>query len=132
MKHLKYQMDHALYQILTFILRKLQKKYGTFTDPLIRIYVNKKENSITFRIKKGFNLNFLTPETTTLLGSTKGKITKDKNGKSMPHLEINEVLLVDCNIVNNDYQQDSRVLCTFVGNKSFGQLLDISLKNYKF
>ena len=50
----------------------------------------------------------------------------------MPHLEINEVLLVDCNIVNNDYQQDSRVLCTFVCNKSFGQLLDISLKNYKF
>ena len=68
----------------------------------------------------------------TLLGSTKGKITKDKNGETMPHLEINEVLLVHCNIVNNDYQQDSRVLCTFVGNKSFGQLLDISLKNYKF
>ena len=68
----------------------------------------------------------------TLLGSTKAKITKDKNGETMPHLEINEVVLVHCNIVNNDCQQDSRVLCAFVGNKSFGQLLDISLKNYKF
>ena len=48
----------------------------------------------------------------------------------MPHLEINEVVLVVCNIVNNDYQQDSRVLYTFVLNKSFGQLLDISLKNF--
>ena len=50
----------------------------------------------------------------------------------MPHLEINEVILVHCNIVNNDYQQDSRVLYTFVPNKSFGQLLDISPKNVIF
>ena len=68
----------------------------------------------------------------TLLRSTKGNTAKDKNGETMSHLEINEVVLVHCNIVNNDYQQDPRVLCTFVGNKSFGQLLDILLKNYKF
>ena len=49
-----------------------------------------------------------------LLGSTKNKLTKDKNGENMPHLEIPEVVLVHCNIVNNDYQQDSRVYCTFV------------------
>ena len=52
-----------------------------------------------------------------LLGSTKNKITKDKNGENVPHLEITEVVLVHCNIVNNDYQQDSRVLYTFVPNK---------------
>ena len=52
-----------------------------------------------------------------LLGSTKNKINKDKNGKNMPHLEITEVVLIHCNIVNNDYQQDSRVLYTFVPNK---------------
>ena len=54
-----------------------------------------------------------------LLGSTKNKITKDENGKNVPHLEITEVVLVHCNIVNNDYQQDSSILYTFVLNKSF-------------
>ena len=67
-----------------------------------------------------------------LLGSTKNKITKDKNGENLPHLEITEVILVHCNMVNNDYQQDSRVLYTFVLNKSFGSLLDISPSNHIF
>ena len=67
-----------------------------------------------------------------LLGSTKRKITKDQNGENVPHLEITEVVLIHCNIVNNDYQQDSRVLYTFVPNKSFGQLLDILPKNFIF
>ena len=67
-----------------------------------------------------------------LLGSTKNKIIKDKNGENVPHLEIKEVLLVHCNIVNNDYQQDSRVLYTFVPNKPFGSLLEISRTNYIF
>ena len=60
-----------------------------------------------------------------LLGSTKSKVRKDKNGKKVPNLEITEVVLVYCNIVNNEYQQDSRVLFTFVPSKSFGQLLNM-------
>ena len=67
-----------------------------------------------------------------LLGSTKDKITEDKNGENLPHLEITEVVLVHCNMVNNDYQHDSRVLYTFVPNKSFGSLLDISFFNHIF
>ena len=67
-------------------------------------------------------------ETMKLLESTKNKITKDKNGENVPHLEITEVILVYC--VNNDYQQDSRVLYTFVPNKSFGRLLEISPTNH--
>ena len=67
-----------------------------------------------------------------LVGSTKNKITKDKNGENVPHLEITEVLLVHCNMVNNDYQQDSRILYTFFPNKSFGSLLDISPSNHIF
>ena len=67
-----------------------------------------------------------------LLGSTKNKITKDKNGENVPHLEITEVVLVHCNIVNNDYQHHSRVLYTFVPNKSFGSLLEISPTNHIF
>ena len=68
------------------------------------------------------------PETMKLLGNTKSKINKDKNGENVPHLEITEVVLIHCNIVNNDYQQNSRILYTFVPHKSFGQLLDISSK----
>ena len=67
-----------------------------------------------------------------LLGSTKSKITKDENVENVPLSKITEAVLVHCNIVNNDYQQDSRVLYTFVPNKSFGQLLDISPKNVIF
>ena len=90
------------------------------------IYVNKIENRITFKIKTGYYLELLTPETMKLLGSTKSKITKDENGENVPYLEIL------CNVVNNSYQQNSRVLYTFVPNKSFGQLLDISPKNFIF
>ena len=67
-----------------------------------------------------------------LLGSTENKITKNKNDENVPHLEITEVVLVYCNIVNNDYQEDSRVLYTFVPNKPLGSLLEISPKNHIF
>ena len=80
----------------------------------MQIYVNKIENRITFKIKNGYSLGLLTPETIKLLGSTENKITKDKNGENLCHLEITEVILVHCNIVNSNYQQDSRVLYTFV------------------
>ena len=74
----------------------------------------------------------MAPETVKLLGSTKNKITKDANGENLPHLEITKVVLTHCNIVSNDYHQDSRVIYTLVPNKSFGQLLDISSKNLTF
>ena len=67
-----------------------------------------------------------------LLGSTKNKITKDKNGENVPHIEITEAVLVHWNVVNNVYQQDSRVLYFFVPNKPFGSLLDISPTNHIF
>ena len=109
------------------------KKHGeNINKPPIQIYVNKIENRITFKIKNGYALELLTKETMKLLGSTENKITKDKNGENVPHLEITEVVLVHCNIVNNDYQQDSRVLYTFVPNKPFGSLLEISPTNHVF
>ena len=67
-----------------------------------------------------------------LLESTKSNTTKDKNGENVPHLDINEVVLVHCNIVINDYQHNLRVLYTFIPNKSFGELLDISHNFYLF
>ena len=108
------------------------KKHGENTDkPSVQIYVNKIENRVTFKIKNGYSRELITPETMKLLESTKNKITKDKNRENVPHLEITEVVLVHCNIAN-DYQQNSRVLYTFVPNKPFGSLLEISQMNHNF
>ena len=96
-------------------------------NPSIKI-----ENRITFRIKNGYSLELLTPETMRLLGSTENKISKDKNGKNLLHLEIAEVVLVHCNIANNNYQKDSNFLHTFVLNKPFGSLLEISPADHIF
>ena len=109
------------------------KKHGENTNkPSVQIYVNKIENRVTFKIKNGYSLELLTPETMKLLGSTKNKITEDKKDENVPHLKITEKVLVHCNIVNNDYQQDTRVLYTFVPNKPFGSLLEISPTNHIF
>ena len=112
-----------------YILKKQEEKTD---NPSIRIYVNKTENRITFRIKIGYYLELLMSELLKLFGSTKSMIMKDENGENVAHLEITEVVLVHCNIVNNDYQQDSRILYIYFSNKSFGQLLHISLKNFIF
>ena len=114
MKSLSYLMDHILFKYQDYF----KKKHETVTDnPSVLIYVTKIENRITFIIKTGYYPELLTRETMKLLGSTKGKITQDENGENMPHLEITEVVLVHCNIVNNYYQHDSRVLNTFVPDK---------------
>ena len=105
------------------------KKHGeNIYNPSIRRYVNKIENRISFKIKTRYYLELLTYETLKLLGSTENKITKDKIGDNVPHFYIIEEVLVYCNIVNNDYQQDSKVLYTFVPNKPFGNLFEISSK----
>ena len=85
---------------------------------------------IAFKIKTDYSLELLMPQTMKLLESNKSKISKMKMVK-IP-LEITEVLLIHCNIINNDYQQNSRALNTFIPNKSLGQLLDISRKNFIF
>ena len=109
------------------------KKHGENIDkPSVQIYVNKIKNRITFKIKDGYNLELLTSETMKLLRSTENKITKGKNGENVPHVEIREVVLVHCNIVNNNYEQDSSVLYTFVPNKPCGRLLEISPANHTF
>ena len=133
MKNLNYLMDHISVSDIQNYFEYIFKKYGEKTvNPSIRIYINKIENRITFQIIKGYYLELLTPETMKLLGSTKSKITINENGENVPNLEIIEEVLVHFNIVNKNYQQDSRVLYAFVPNKSFGRLLDISPKNFIF
>ena len=124
--------SYSISDIEDYFVYILKKHVEDIDKPSVQIYVNKTENKITFKIKNGYTLELLTPETMKLLGSTENEITKDKNGENVPHLEITEVVLVHCNIVNNDYQQDSRVLYTFVSNKPSGSLLEISLTNRSF
>ena len=83
------------------------KKHEKVTDnSSVRRYVNEIGSRITLKIKTGYYLKLLMPETMKLLGSTKNKITKDENDKNVPHLEITEEVLIHCSIVNIDYQHD--------------------------
>ena len=129
--NLNYQMEHIQYQLFKEYFEYILKKHSENVDnPPIRICVNKIETRITFEIKNGYYLELFTAETMKLLGSTESKISKDKNGENVPHLGIVELVLVHCNLVNNDYQQNSRILYTFVPNKPFGSLLEISPTNH--
>ena len=126
----KFELPDGLYSVsdIQNYFKYILKKHRENTNkPSIQIYINKIENRITFKIKKGYSLELLTPETMKLLGSTENKITEDKNGENVPQL-----VLFHCDIVNNDYQQDSRVLHTFVPNKPFGSLFEISPTNHIF
>ena len=105
--NLNYQMDHIQYQIFKIILSIFLKNIVKMLITHQSKYVNNIKNRVTFKIKNGYYLGLLTPETLKLLGSTEGKITKDKNGENVPHLEIIELVLIHCNIVNNNYQQNS-------------------------
>ena len=96
------------------------------------MYINKLANGIAYKRKTGYYLELLAPETMKLLRSTKSKITKSKNGENVLHSEIAEVVLLHCNIVNSDYQQDSRFFYTFVPYKSLGKILDISPNKFIF
>ena len=103
------------------------KKHETIADnPPAQIYVNQIKNRIVFKIKTDYKLELLTEETMQLLGSSKKDIDKNKDGEIVPRLEIVEVVLVHCNLVNNNYQQASKGLFTFVPNKQFGQLITIT------
>ena len=118
MKLLIYLMDRIIYQ-----------KYKTITigeNAPILIYANTINNRIVFKIKSGYKLELLSKETMKLLESTTDIIDVDKNSENVSRLENVEVVLVHCNLVNNSYQQSSRVLFTFVPTKQYGQLISIS------
>ena len=103
------------------------KKHETIGENApILIYANTINNRIVFKIKSGYKLELLLKETMKLLGSTNDTIDADKNSENVPRSENVEVVLVHCNIVNNAYQQYSRVLFTFVPTKQYGQSISIS------
>ena len=103
------------------------KKHETLTEnPPVQIYPNKIKNMIVFKIKTGYKLELLSSETMKLLGSTKKDVDQDKDGEDVPKLGSVEVVIVHCNLVNNNYQQTLKALFTFVPNKQFGQLINIA------
>ena len=108
---------------IEYIIKK-HKKIGE-TAPIL-IYTSTINNRIVFKIKSGYKLELLSKETMKLLGSTKDIVDSDKNSENAPRLKSVEIVLVHCNLVNNSYQQASRVLFTFVLNKQYGQLISIS------
>ena len=115
------------------------KKHETIVDTApILIYANNIINRVIFKIKTGYKLELLSEETMKLLGSTSSIIDKDKNSDTAPKLENVEVVLVHCNLVNNSYEQHSRVLFTLVPNRQYDQLISISphslvfLINYEY
>ena len=91
----------------------------TYNVP-VQIYVKKIENRVVFKIKTGYELELLSPETIRLLGDTKKDADQEKDGEDAPKLEALELVLVHFNLVNNNYQQESKVLFTFIPNKQFG------------
>ena len=92
----------------------------------MQIYVNKIKNRIVLKTKPGYKLELLSPETIKLLGSAKRDADQDKDGENAPKLESAEIGLVHFNLVNNNYQQVSKVLFTFVPDKQLGQLITIA------
>ena len=128
----EFVLPYPISDIQGYFKYTLKKQGEKTVNPSIRIYKTKTENRITFKIKTRYYPELLTPETMKLLGNTKSKITKNENGENVPNLEITEIVLIHCNIVNNNYQQNSRFSYAFVPNKSFGQLLDISPKKFLF
>ena len=104
MTNLNCQMVLILFQIFKIISKTLA------ATPPIHVYINKINDRLVFKIKDGYKLELQTPETMKLLGSTKKLIGKTKNGENVPSLEVVEVVLVQGNLVDNQYQQKSEVL----------------------
>ena len=103
------------------------KNIETVADNLpIQIYINKVIDCVVFKLKTGYKLELLSKETMKLLRSTEKAIAQDKNVRIVPKLENVDVILIHCNVVNNNYQQASKVLFTFVPDKQFGQLITIA------
>ena len=145
---LKYQHQHETFDLPdgSYNISEIQdyfeyiiKKHETIAETApILVYANNITNRIVFKIKTGYKLELLSEETMKLFGSPRDTIDADKNSENVPRLENVEVVLVHCNLVNNSYQQHSRVLFTFVPNKQNGQLISISphslvfIKNYEY
>ena len=113
-------MDHILILDIQGYFEYIKKHETIADNPLVEIYENKIKNRIVFKINTGYKLELLSPETIKLLGSMKKDNDKNKNGEDVPKLQSLKVVLVHLNLVNNIYQQASKVLFTSMSDKQFG------------
>ena len=118
--------SYNISEIQDYIEYIIKKQETIGENAPILIYANTINNRIVFKIKSGYKLELLSKGTMKLLGSTSSIINTDKNSENVPRLENVEVVLLHCNLVNNSYQQHSRVLFTFVSTKRYGQLISTS------
>ena len=118
--------SYNISEIQDYIEYIIKKHEAIGENAPILIYTIKISNKIVSNIKTGYKLELLSKETMKLLGSTKDIVDSDKNSENVSRLGYVEVVLVHCNLVNNSYQQASRVLFTFVPNKQYGQLISTS------
>ena len=110
-----------------------QKKEESLTaNPPNHVYINRINNRSVFKTKDEYKLELQTPKTMKKFGITKIFIEETENGKNVPNLAVVKVVLVQCNLVDNQYQQKSEVLYTFMPNKSYAYLLNIKPKNLVF
>ena len=102
------------------------------TNYPIHIHINRDNNGVVFKVTDGYKLELKLPETMTLLVARRKLIDKTKNGKNVPSFEVVEVVLVQCNLIDNQYQQKSEILFTFMPNKSYAYLLNFEPRNLVF
>ena len=127
----KFELEDGSYSVsdiqdyIEYIIKKRETLAAT---PPIHFYINRINNRIVFKIKDGYKLELQTSQTVKSLGSTKKLIDKTKNGEKVPSLEVVEVILVQCNLVDNQYQQKSEVLYTFTPSTSYAYLLNVFVK----
>ena len=116
---MNYQIILILCQIFKIIFNLPKKRHERLTDNLlIHICINRINNRLVFKIRDGYKLELQRPEMMKIFGSTKNLISKTRNDKNMPSLEVVELVLVQCNLVDNQYQQKFEVLYTFKPNRS--------------
>ena len=106
---------------LEYIIKKHETIASDENSPIL-IYPNKIKNRAVFKIKTGYKLEFLSNEAMALLGDGP-IINKNKDGDNLPEIEQVHSVLVHCNVVQNNYQQHSKLLYTFIPDKQYGQLL---------
>ena len=109
-------------------IKYIKKHEAVTTIPLIHVYISRINNRLTFKIKDGYKLELQMPETMKSFSSTK-KLTDKTKAENIPSLDV---VLVQCNLVDNQYQQKSEVLCTFAPNKSYACLLNVEPSNLVF
>ena len=126
-----YEISHIQNYFLDKVIKKHESNLKSNEQLPVLIYAHRILNRVTFRIKTGYKLELLTNETMRLLGDGP-IIDTTKNGENVPRLEIVRKVLVFCNLVQNVYLQDSKLLFSFVPNSRFGSLLSITQQVLKY